>query len=158
MRKILALALALIALPAAAERIPLSALSGYLNSLTTVEAAFTQINPDGSIATGTLRINRPGRIRFEYAPPDKTVVLSDGQQVAIFDGKSNQPPDQYPLRRTPLNLILACRPDVLAKGGDWQPEKIVGAREVQGWGGKVYSIPFLHERSTTALLKKIRSL
>jgi len=59
---------------------------------------------------------------------------------------------------TPLNLILACRPDVLVKGGDWQPENIVGSREVQGWGGTVHSIPFLHERSTTALLKKIRSL
>ena len=59
---------------------------------------------------------------------------------------------------TPLNLILACRPDVLVKGGDWQAENIVGAREVQGWGGKVHSIPFLHERSTTALLNKIRSL
>ena len=59
---------------------------------------------------------------------------------------------------TPLNLILACRPDVLVKGGDWKPENIVGSREVQGWGGKVHSIPFLHERSTTALLKKIRSL
>lgn len=59
---------------------------------------------------------------------------------------------------TPLNLILACRPDVLVKGGDWAPDKIVGAHEVQGWGGTVQSIPFLHERSTTALLKKIRSL
>ena len=59
---------------------------------------------------------------------------------------------------TPLNLILACRPDVLVKGGDWQIEKIVGAHEVQGWGGTVHSIPFLHERSTTALLNKIRSL
>lgn len=59
---------------------------------------------------------------------------------------------------TPLNLILACRPDLLVKGGDWRVEDIVGAREVQGWGGKVHSIPFLHERSTTALLKKIRSL
>jgi rfaE bifunctional protein nucleotidyltransferase chain/domain len=59
---------------------------------------------------------------------------------------------------TPLNLILACRPDVLVKGGDWQAENIVGAREVQGWGGEVHSIPFLHERSTTALLNKIRSL
>jgi rfaE bifunctional protein nucleotidyltransferase chain/domain len=59
---------------------------------------------------------------------------------------------------TPLNLILACRPDILVKGGDWQVEKIVGAKEVQGWGGAVHSIPFLHERSTTALLKKIRSL
>lgn len=59
---------------------------------------------------------------------------------------------------TPLELILACKPDKLVKGGDWQPENIVGATEVQGWGGSVHSIPFLHERSTTALLKKIRSL
>ncbi|MDD2685685.1 MAG: D-glycero-beta-D-manno-heptose 1-phosphate adenylyltransferase [Gallionella sp.] len=59
---------------------------------------------------------------------------------------------------TPLNLILACHPDVLVKGGDWQPENIVGANEVKARGGSVHSIPFLHERSTTALLKKIRSL
>lgn len=59
---------------------------------------------------------------------------------------------------TPLNLIIACRPDVLVKGGDWQPANIVGAREVQSWGGEVHSIPFLHERSTTSLLRKIRSL
>lgn len=59
---------------------------------------------------------------------------------------------------TPLNLILACQPDKLAKGGDWQPQNIVGAKEVQGRGGSVHSIPFLHQRSTTALLKKIRSL
>ena len=59
---------------------------------------------------------------------------------------------------TPLNLVLACRPDVLAKGGDWKIENIVGASEVQSRGGTVHSIPFLHERSTTALLKKIRSL
>jgi rfaE bifunctional protein nucleotidyltransferase chain/domain len=59
---------------------------------------------------------------------------------------------------TPLNLILACRPDVLVKGGDWKPENIVGSREVQMWGGTVHSIPFLHERSTTSILKKIRSL
>ena len=59
---------------------------------------------------------------------------------------------------TPLALILACRPGVLVKGGDWKPDAIVGAREVQLWGGAVRSIPFLHECSTTALLNKIRSL
>jgi rfaE bifunctional protein nucleotidyltransferase chain/domain len=57
---------------------------------------------------------------------------------------------------TPLALILACRPEVLAKGGDWKPEAIVGAAEVRGWGGAVHSIPFRHQRSTTSLLKKIR--
>jgi D-glycero-beta-D-manno-heptose 1-phosphate adenylyltransferase len=56
----------------------------------------------------------------------------------------------------PLVLILACRPDVLVKGGDWKPEAIVGAGEVIAWGGAVHSIPFLFERSTTATLDKIR--
>lgn len=57
---------------------------------------------------------------------------------------------------TPLDLILTCKPDVLVKGGDWAANAIVGAKEVLGWGGSVHSIPFLHQRSTTALLKKIR--
>jgi D-glycero-beta-D-manno-heptose 1-phosphate adenylyltransferase len=57
---------------------------------------------------------------------------------------------------TPLNAILAARPTVLVKGGDWTADKIVGAPEVQGWGGSVHSIPFLFERSTTATLKKVR--
>jgi rfaE bifunctional protein nucleotidyltransferase chain/domain len=57
---------------------------------------------------------------------------------------------------TPLECILQCRPDVLVKGGDWPVEKIVGAGEVMGWGGTVHSVPFEHERSTTALLSRIR--
>lgn len=59
---------------------------------------------------------------------------------------------------TPLLRILDCRPDVLVKGGDWPVEKIVGAPEVLGWGGTVHSIPFIHRRSTSATLAKIRSL
>ncbi len=58
---------------------------------------------------------------------------------------------------TPLALIVAARPDVLVKGGDWAPEAIVGAREVRGWGGAVHSIPFVHQRSTTALVERIRA-
>src|SRR5216683_1378951 len=56
---------------------------------------------------------------------------------------------------TPLALILACRPEALVNGGDWKPEAMVGAAEVRSWGGSVHSIPFRHQRSTTALLKKI---
>lgn len=58
---------------------------------------------------------------------------------------------------TPLDLILALKPDVLVKGGDWKPHAIVGAREVQGWGGSVHAIAFAHQRSTTALLERVRS-
>jgi rfaE bifunctional protein nucleotidyltransferase chain/domain len=59
---------------------------------------------------------------------------------------------------TPIARILECRPDVLAKGGDWPVERIVGAREVSTWGGKAVSIPFVHQGSTTGLLRKIRAL
>ena len=93
--------------PALAQKIPLADLSRYLNALTTAEAEFTQVNADGSISTGRVIIRRPGRVRFEYAPPDGTLVLASNGQVAVFDAKSNQPPEQYPLKRTPLNLILA---------------------------------------------------
>jgi rfaE bifunctional protein nucleotidyltransferase chain/domain len=58
---------------------------------------------------------------------------------------------------TPLETILACRPDILVKGGDWPVERIVGAEQVYGWGGKVASIPFEHERSTTRLVERIRA-
>lgn len=57
---------------------------------------------------------------------------------------------------TPLRLIQRLRPEILVKGGDWPVEKIVGATEVQGWGGRVLSISFRHQRSTTGLLQKIR--
>jgi rfaE bifunctional protein nucleotidyltransferase chain/domain len=59
---------------------------------------------------------------------------------------------------TPLARILDCRPDILVKGGDWPVDKIVGNAEVAGWGGRVVSIPFIHAKSTTALIDKIRRL
>jgi rfaE bifunctional protein nucleotidyltransferase chain/domain len=58
---------------------------------------------------------------------------------------------------TPIERILACRPEHLAKGGDWKVDAIVGAKEVSGWGGKVHSIAFRHDRSTTRLLSRIRT-
>jgi len=57
---------------------------------------------------------------------------------------------------TPEALIAACRPDVLAKGGDWPFERIAGGAGVLARGGRVVSIPFEHERSTTALVQRIR--
>jgi len=59
---------------------------------------------------------------------------------------------------TPAALIEALRPEILVKGGDWPAEKIVGATQTLARGGKVVSIPFEHQRSSTALLEKIRKL
>ena len=58
---------------------------------------------------------------------------------------------------TPLARILDAHPDVLVKGGDWPVDKIVGAAEIRGWGGSVLAIPFRHERSTSAMLARIRN-
>jgi len=110
----LALAPALIiglAVPALAEKIPLNEISNYLNSLKTLTGAFTQVNNDGSISTGTVYIQRPGRVRFEYNN-DSTLVLASAGNVAIFDPKSSGGPQQYPLSQTPLSIILDANVDL----------------------------------------------
>ena len=105
------LALALAA-PAQAEKLSLNALSQYFNAMKTAKGAFTQINDDGTIATGTIYIKRPGKIRFEYNPPEATLVLASSNTLAIFDPKTNQGPESYPLGKTPLSLILARTVDL----------------------------------------------
>jgi D-beta-D-heptose 7-phosphate kinase/D-beta-D-heptose 1-phosphate adenosyltransferase len=55
---------------------------------------------------------------------------------------------------TPLELVLAVRPDVIVKGGDYGPETVVGAREVLSWGGQVKIVPTVEGFSTTRLIEK----
>lgn len=113
LKRALATVFVLALAPAAcAEKLPLNAISAYLNGLKTVEAQFTQINEDGSTSAGKLYIKRPGRMRFEYNPPDTALVVASANAVFIADAKSNQPPETYPLRRTPLSLILARNVDL----------------------------------------------
>jgi outer membrane lipoprotein-sorting protein len=105
-------ALALAATTAMADKLPLRSISGYLNAMTTAKGDFTQINGDGTISTGTIYIKRPGRVRFEYNAPDTGLVIAGSNTVVIYDTKSNQPPETYPLARTPLSIILARNVDL----------------------------------------------
>jgi D-beta-D-heptose 7-phosphate kinase/D-beta-D-heptose 1-phosphate adenosyltransferase len=57
---------------------------------------------------------------------------------------------------TPLALIERLRPDVLVKGADYAREAIVGAAEVEGWGGRVVRVPLVEGKSTTELVRKLR--
>lgn len=57
---------------------------------------------------------------------------------------------------TPLALIERLRPDVLVKGADYAPDAIVGAAEVEGWGGRVIRVPLVAGKSTTELVRKLR--
>jgi D-beta-D-heptose 7-phosphate kinase/D-beta-D-heptose 1-phosphate adenosyltransferase len=56
---------------------------------------------------------------------------------------------------TPLHVIETLRPDVLVKGGDYMKEQVVGAPEVESWGGRVVLVPLVEGRSTSSLIKKI---
>lgn len=117
---------ALAPLPVLADPLPLPGLSAYLNAIAQVETGFVQENADGSQSTGRLFIHRPGRMRLEYDPPEKSVVIVSGGTVSIFDAKSNEPPEQYPLSRTPLNLILGSGIDLSTA------RMVMGQTEVAG--------------------------
>lgn len=112
---LLALGLA-IALPAAApmpeqgglsstERSDLERVSEALNAIHTLEGTFVQIGPEGQVDQGRFYIEKPGRMRFEYAPPNPTLIVSDGRWVAVQNTKLNTT-DRYALWTTPLDLIL----------------------------------------------------
>ena len=98
--------LLLISGPVFAEKISLDELSTYMNSVVTVESSFNQINENGSSSTGKMYLKRPGKIRFEYGPPNLGLVIVGGGQVAIFDPKSDKEPFRFPLNQTPLSIIL----------------------------------------------------
>lgn len=100
-------AAALAATPAFAAKLSLNEISRYLNSIQQAETEFTQVNDDGTLSTGRFYIRRPGRMRFEYDPPEKLLVMAGAGFVGVFDGKSNiANAERYPLSQTPLKIIL----------------------------------------------------
>ena len=99
------------------------------------------VNSDASVE----RLKGPGRP--VVAQGDRALVLAGLESV---DALTLFPED------TPQCLIAALLPDVLVKGGDYAPEKIIGREEVEGAGGEVRVIPFIQGRSTTELLQQIR--
>ena len=70
--------------PVFAEKISLRDLSAYLNGIKTAQFEFSQINGDGSISEGKIYIKRPGRMRFEYNPPNNALVLASAGKVGNF--------------------------------------------------------------------------
>ena len=94
----------------------LANISQYLKNLKNLKADFSQINADGSISSGTILIKRPGRMRFEYYKPDKTLVLVSAGALAIFDPKGDDAPITYPIKNNPISLILKGEVDLLNSG------------------------------------------
>jgi outer membrane lipoprotein-sorting protein len=98
-----------------AERQALNAISEYLNTVHTLKGRFLQIGPSGKVDEGDFYMQRPGRVRFEYRPPNPTLVISDGSAMAVTNLKLNTV-DRYPLSMTPLDFLLSDKID-LAKSG-----------------------------------------
>ncbi len=82
-----------------------------LNSFQRLQARFMQASPGGGRASGTVYIQRPGRMRFEYDPPATMLVVSDGSVVALRDTELRTT-ERTPLRSTPLNIILGATVDL----------------------------------------------
>jgi outer membrane lipoprotein-sorting protein len=83
----------------------------YLNSFTRLQARFTQSSPGGGRAVGTVYIQKPGRMRFQYDPPAQLLVVSNGSVVAVRDNELRTT-ERTSLRSTPLNIILGSNIDL----------------------------------------------
>jgi len=73
-----------------AHKASLERVQGYLTNLTTLKADFTQTAPDGSLTTGTFYLKRPGKMRWEYAPPTPVLIVSNGSELVYFDKELEQ--------------------------------------------------------------------
>ena len=99
-----------------ADPYSLKNLSEYLTNLKLLKANFFQVNADGSESSGIILLKRPGRMRFEYDKPDKTLVLVSAGALAIFDPKGDQEPITYPIRNNPISLLLNSEIDLINSG------------------------------------------
>jgi outer membrane lipoprotein-sorting protein len=88
------------------HRAVIQELNAFLNGIQTMSGEFTQVSPRGQIANGVFYISKPGKMRFEYAPPSPLIVVSDGSWVTVRNTERERD-DQYPLSATPLNLVLS---------------------------------------------------
>ena len=97
---------------ASAQNVVVDELNAYLNSLQSATASFTQKSTDGSTATGTFYLQKPGKMRFEYDAPSPALLVADGNVLAVFDKKSNRGPQRYPQSGTPLSLLTRSDIDI----------------------------------------------
>jgi outer membrane lipoprotein-sorting protein len=87
-------------------------INDYFNSLENMRGAFVQTTSDNKRLRGKFFMKRPGRVRFEYAPPSRQLIVSDGQQIAIQDLDINTD-DRVMVDQTPFRILLRQDVDIL---------------------------------------------
>jgi outer membrane lipoprotein-sorting protein len=93
------------------QRKVLDRVSAYLSSIRNLTGKFVQVGPDGTRTTGDFYLQKPGKVRFEYDPPNPVEIVADGRQVAVRNSKLSTQ-DLYSLSETPLRFLLADRIDL----------------------------------------------
>jgi outer membrane lipoprotein-sorting protein len=92
--------------PSPQDQADIARIEAYLNSIHTLKAHFLQVAPDGALSEGTAWLERPGRMRFEYAPPTPFLLIAN-HGLLVFQDKSLAQTSNIPLGRTPLGILLA---------------------------------------------------
>ena len=90
------------------DRADLVRIEAYLNGLKTLQAHFLQVAPDGQISQGSVWLDRPGRMRFQYDPPAPFLLVASHGLLVFRDSQLAQT-SNIPLSRTPLGMLLADR-------------------------------------------------
>ena len=99
----------------AAQKKEIGRINAYLNSFKNLKGRFRQTNPDKAQQTGKFFVQRPGKIRFDYAAPSQLMIISDGQYLSIED-HDLKTVDRYPLESTPFKMLLQDHVDILRDG------------------------------------------
>ena len=94
------------------QRAAIARVNDYINSFQTLRGDFVQTSDKGQSVKGVLMVSKPGKIRFDYAPPSPLLIVSDGKWLTIKN-KVKERGDQVPLKATPLRLIVAPKIDLL---------------------------------------------
>ena len=81
-------------------------INDYFNKMTNLEGTFVQTDPNSKQKSGRFYIAKPGRLLFDYSPPSRLKIISDGYYLAIEDYELNTS-DKYPLEMTPFRLLLS---------------------------------------------------
>jgi outer membrane lipoprotein-sorting protein len=100
-------------------------INGYFNSFQTLKGEFVQTGAKGRSTRGVMHLSKPGKLRFEYEPPNPLLIASDGKWLTIKN-KAKEKGDQVPLSSTPLRLIVASKLNLLAEASVVQFEQING--------------------------------
>ena len=87
------------------QKAHVSRILSYLNRITTLQAQFSQTNPDGRVWRGTVSIQRPGNFRFDYDPPVPHTLISNGTWFIHIDRELRES-NFLPLNRTPARFLL----------------------------------------------------